>query len=377
MTSSNIYIQSRIDELENLLSESHIKLFTTKYSKTDNPSINGNLRSNKKVVEHITNHINFVDNSVNFQEKVRYFLLGVEKQHCCVMCDMPTKIQNITCSVKCKSAYYSINLVVIAALKKSNDIIDNTMVDGVPIRTIWAAKTRGTRIKNGGYTMSDSHKLKLSISRGTIDPITGLTPAQKGGKMLSISLSKKSQIDKDISSKKQSAWMLEIIACDIATKNEVSRGWVTSMLCLEKLKNTIDPDSGKTLLDIKQSKTGKTKRKNRPANEMSEYRRFVTFYTRLSIKNYGHTLENIDLRCNHAENKNAYHIDHMLSVYEGFHRNIPPYIIGSIHNLKVIPWRENISKSSSSSISEEELFNRFYRETTNSPTDSPSSIDFS
>ena len=377
MTSSNIYIQSRIDELENLLSESHIKLFTTKYSKTDNPSINGNLRSNKKVVEHITNHINFVDNSVNFQEKVRYFLLGVEKQHCCVMCDMPTKIQNITCSVKCKSAYYSINLVVIAALKKSNDIIDNTMVDGVPIRTIWAAKTRGTRIKNGGYTMSDSHKLKLSISRGTIDPITGLTPAQKGGKMLSISLSKKSQIDKDISSKKQSAWMLEIIACDIATKNEVSRGWVTSMLCLEKLKNTIDPDSGKTLLDIKQSKTGKTKRKNRPANEMSEYRRFVTFYTRLSIKNYGHTLENIDLRCNHAENKNAYHIDHMLSVYEGFHRNIPPYIIGSIHNLKVIPWRENISKSSSSSISEEELFNRFYRETTNSPTDSPSRIDFS
>ena len=377
MTSSNIYIQSRIDELENLLSESHIKLFTTKYSKTDNPSINGNLRSNKKVVEHITNHINFVDNSVNFQEKVRYFLLGVEKQHCCVMCDMPTKIQNITCSVKCKSAYYSINPVVIAALKKSNDIIDNTMVDGVPIRTIWAAKTRGTRIKNGGYTMSDSHKLKLSISRGTIDPITGLTPAQKGGKMLSISLSKKSQIDKDISSKKQSAWMLEIIACDIATKNEVSRGWVTSMLCLEKLKNTIDPDSGKTLLDIKQSKTGKTKRKNRPANEMSEYRRFVTFYTRLSIKNYGQTLENIDLRCNHAENKNAYHIDHMLSVYEGFHRNIPPYIIGSIHNLKVIPWRENISKSSSSSISEEELFNRFYRETTNSPTDSPSSIDFS
>ena len=67
----------------------------------------------------------------------------------------------------------------------------------------------------------------------------------------------------------------------------------------------------------------------------------------------------------------------MLSVYEGFHRNIPPYIIGSIYNLKVIPWRENISKSSSNSISEEELFDRFYKETTNSPTDSPSSIDFS
>ena len=70
-------------------------------------------------------------------------------------------------------------------------------------------------------------------------------------------------------------------------------------------------------------------------------------------------------------------VDHMFSVYEGFHRNIPPYIIGSIYNLKVIPWRENISKSSSNSISEEELFDRFYKETTNSPTDSPSSIDFS
>ena len=377
MTSTNIYIQSRIDELEELLADSHIKLFTIKYSKTDTPSINGNLIHNKKVVDHINHHINFVDDLVNFQEKVRYFLLGVEKQHCCVMCNTRTKIQNKTCSVKCKSAYYSINPVVIDALKKSNDIIKNTTVDGVPIRTIWAATTRATRIKNGGYTMSDSHKLKLSISRGTIDPIAGLTPAQKGGKMLSTSLSKRSQIDKDISSKKHSDRMLEIIACDIATKNEVSRGWVCSMLCLEKLKNTIDPDSGKTLLDIKQSKTGKTKRKNRPTNEMSEYRRFVTFYTRLSIKNYGHTLENIDLRCNHAENNNAYHIDHMFSVYEGFHRNIPPYIIGSIYNLKVIPWRENISKSSSNSISEEELFDRFYKETTNSPTDSPSSIDFS
>lgn len=40
----------------------------------------------------------------------------------------------------------------------------------------------------------------------------------------------------------------------------------------------------------------------------------------------------------------AYHLDHIVSIDEGFRSQIPPEIIGHISNLQFIPWKENIRK---------------------------------
>ncbi len=58
--------------------------------------------------------------------------------------------------------------------------------------------------------------------------------------------------------------------------------------------------------------------------------------------------------------KKDQHIDHKLSVKFGFDNNIPPFIVGSIHNLEVIDSKLNMSKGSRCSITKEFLFESFY-----------------
>ena len=54
----------------------------------------------------------------------------------------------------------------------------------------------------------------------------------------------------------------------------------------------------------------------------------------------------------------AYHIDHMFSIMNGYKNRVSPLVIGSKANLQMIPWKENLSKSSSCSISLDELLNK-------------------
>jgi hypothetical protein len=54
-----------------------------------------------------------------------------------------------------------------------------------------------------------------------------------------------------------------------------------------------------------------------------------------------------------------YHLDHRVSVYEGFVNNIPPAIISSIWNLQMLPARENYIKSLRSSITIHQLLTEF------------------
>lgn len=53
----------------------------------------------------------------------------------------------------------------------------------------------------------------------------------------------------------------------------------------------------------------------------------------------------------------AYHVDHKVSIKYGFVHSIPPYIIGNIHNLEMLTWRDNIYKSCNCSIDIEDLIN--------------------
>tara|TARA_S200002703_G_scaffold149892_1_gene147846 strand:+ start:1509 stop:2345 length:837 start_codon:yes stop_codon:yes gene_type:complete len=70
-------------------------------------------------------------------------------------------------------------------------------------------------------------------------------------------------------------------------------------------------------------------------------------------------LDNIEKRGNLGYNEDAYHIDHIYSVYDGFLNDVDPSIIASFPNLQCIPARENISKRHRSAITLNELFNRY------------------
>lgn len=60
----------------------------------------------------------------------------------------------------------------------------------------------------------------------------------------------------------------------------------------------------------------------------------------LTEKQPWQTLENSNLR-----GFNNYHIDHVLSIYEAFKRNLPPEVPAHISNLRMIPWEENMRKN--------------------------------
>lgn len=51
----------------------------------------------------------------------------------------------------------------------------------------------------------------------------------------------------------------------------------------------------------------------------------------------------------------AYQLDHMFSIMNGYKNQVSPLLIGGKTNLKMIPWKDNLSKHSACSISFEEL----------------------
>lgn len=58
-----------------------------------------------------------------------------------------------------------------------------------------------------------------------------------------------------------------------------------------------------------------------------------------------------------AGTKNAWHIDHRYSILKGYQNKVSPLIIGHRKNLEMVPWRNNIVKGSSCSISLDQLLN--------------------
>lgn len=88
---------------------------------------------------------------------------------------------------------------------------------------------------------------------------------------------------------------------------------------------------------------------------MELYREQVKYHTNMQKL---HLLENYNKRGNHAFDDNAWHLDHIYSIAEGFKNNIPPYIIGSIYNLRMMPWRDNIVKRDTCSMSIDDLIQK-------------------
>jgi hypothetical protein len=99
-----------------------------------------------------------------------------------------------------------------------------------------------------------------------------------------------------------------------------------------------------------------------PLNELDDYRIYERKVRNITNQQKLETLKNYDKRAVYHKNKNnkdVYHLDHKVSVYEGFKNNIPPYIIGNISNLEMIPAEKNLRKGRKSSITIDELLSLF------------------
>lgn len=82
------------------------------------------------------------------------------------------------------------------------------------------------------------------------------------------------------------------------------------------------------------------------------YKRVVLRYTEKNL----HLVKDIEKR------SYDFHLDHKFSISKGFKENIPPYIIGSHHNLEIISRIDNIRKNFHCSVSSEELFEKVFND---------------
>lgn len=92
---------------------------------------------------------------------------------------------------------------------------------------------------------------------------------------------------------------------------------------------------------------------------LSDSRRYRALVGSITNKQDITSLDNFEKRGNWHITQETYHLDHMFSISDGFKENIPPYIIGHISNLIMLPASDNLSKSGKSSVTKEELFSKF------------------
>lgn len=81
----------------------------------------------------------------------------------------------------------------------------------------------------------------------------------------------------------------------------------------------------------------------RDRRTIKKWKRYIMDVWNVTRNQPLHTLENFDKR-----GYKQYHIDHKISIYEGFKRNISVKKIGNIKNLQMLWWKDNIKKNRNS-----------------------------
>jgi hypothetical protein len=127
---------------------------------------------------------------------------------------------------------------------------------------------------------------------------------------------------------------------------------------IEKLKQrTPKPHTEKTINKLKQYTGEKSsavqtilKERNITYDEylstIPEWKRYYNEVQRITNQQPITILENYNKRGRAKHGTDAYHLDHIISIKYGFDNDIDPSIIGNISNLRMIPWLENLKKSS-------------------------------
>ncbi len=86
------------------------------------------------------------------------------------------------------------------------------------------------------------------------------------------------------------------------------------------------------------------------------YRQTVERLSNLTYNKYQHEINPTNIK----RTRNTYHLDHIVSIKDGFVNNIPPFILASKFNLRIITAKKNISKYTSSDMSHNCLIEKFF-----------------
>jgi|694.fasta_scaffold00081_105 hypothetical protein len=86
-----------------------------------------------------------------------------------------------------------------------------------------------------------------------------------------------------------------------------------------------------------------------------QYRKEVDRLSNITYTRYKNIINPENLK----RSTHSYHLDHKVSVYEGFMYNIPPDIISSVWNLQMLSAKDNYTKSLYSSITVHQLLTEF------------------
>jgi hypothetical protein len=88
--------------------------------------------------------------------------------------------------------------------------------------------------------------------------------------------------------------------------------------------------------------------------EQSAFQKYKAEVWSVTRKQPLHTLPNIEKR-----GRNEWDLDHIYSMWDGYHNDVPPEMIGDIRNLRVITASENRTKHIRSDMTKEELYALF------------------
>lgn len=113
------------------------------------------------------------------------------------------------------------------------------------------------------------------------------------------------------------------------------------------LKLGMSEDEARAALRQRQTTRVPITPENRQA--FHKYRVSCWYHTRLNQ----HAVTNIEMR------SSQFHLDHIYSIYDGFHTEIPPEVIGSTVNLRIISSAENLSKQRHSHHTKEDLIREY------------------
>jgi hypothetical protein len=123
----------------------------------------------------------------------------------------------------------------------------------------------------------------------------------------------------------------------IATPNSVLSGNINCPECVANKSLQAKLNNSKSVID--------------PAlkTDCENYRRAVWRYSNRTYKKH--------MSATKRDRHN--HLDHILSIVEGFRNNVPPEIMGSVYNLRILDGHTNRSKSYRSGMSSADLIERY------------------
>jgi hypothetical protein len=97
-----------------------------------------------------------------------------------------------------------------------------------------------------------------------------------------------------------------------------------------------------------------------PRENISTYQKYKNKVSNLTNRQDLSFLENYEKRGVFTrDNQEVYHVDHVVSVSEGFRMNVPPEIIASPPNLRCIPASDNMEKNHRSDMSVDQLYEAY------------------